>query len=474
MKRKDLYMRWINENFKKILEFQDAEDRWTKGCFFYPYWMKKKGFVNSRWQEAALSLAWLYNDKKDPELKKRAVDAIDFWCKIQNRNGSFTERQKRESSFAATAFTTFAAAKSIEYIGLEKRWVENLERAGNWLCKNEEHFFTNQQMAAALALLQLWKLTKKDKFLKNSQKKLNIALSNQSKDGFFYERKEIDLCYSSLTLDLLGTYYLMQPSNEILESARRYINLVVNFIYPDGSFGGAYNSRKTGWLILGGFEVFAGKVPLAQYALNKLIKCHLDKIGNVEHLPDDRHICTDLYRLCFAYDNCKNDLSKKEHKRKTNFPDSNLKIIEKKDYIAITNINNTELYSLWHKTGIKIFAKKHEKDNALLDYLRPFGIHRFRRMKYFFPRIKTAKQPKRYEFLEDRIYLETKHKDEFLVSYKNKNNVKIASEDNKVDRTELGKIPLEDTFFYGNRALNFVKFRIDSGKKTERYCIQFE
>jgi len=444
--KKQQYLKWIKENSTKLKEFQS-----DNGCFFYPYIQGKTNYPNARFQEATLTLAWLYSKTKDINLKKRVEKGVDFWCKIQHKGGYFSENSKNEQSFSATAFTTFAIAKSLDYIPIKEQWLKSLKRAGDWLCSNNEYFFTNQQMAAALALIQLWKLTQNHKYLRAAQKKLTIVLNNQSKDGFFYEKQGLDLSYSSLTLDMLGNYYLIYKDPRILAAAEKYIEFAAHFIYPDGSFGGSYNTRKTGWLILNGFEVFSKDIPKAQYILDKLHKCHKNKIGNIFHLPDDRHLCTDLYRLCFAYDNCQKSTFKDNLDLNKEFLESNLKIVHKNNYIAITNLNQSELFSLWHTSGLKIFTKRKQKDSKYLDLFKPFGIHKFRKLKYLLPKFSSISRAK-YIFLDNSIQVTVQSSTKFLIA---NNNLQITSKNARINTKTLGKISIEDSIFFGDYSLTY-------------------
>src|SRR3989338_8406171 len=83
MDRKQTYLKWINEHVEQLKTFQSKESKFF-GCFFYPYWQNKTKYVNSRWQEAALTFAWLYERTKKQDYKEIALAGINYWSKLQH------------------------------------------------------------------------------------------------------------------------------------------------------------------------------------------------------------------------------------------------------------------------------------------------------------------------------------------------------------------------------------------------------
>lgn len=331
--RKNIYLKWINEAIKELKKFQDFDkNSETYGCLYYPYWkLKQKKHINARWQEAALTFAWYYNKTNKIEYKERAIAAVDFWTKTQNRDGSFTELIRYERSFAATAFTLSAILKTIQLIGYNKRWEKALKNTGDWLIKNDETIMINQEAVAALSLLQLYNLTKNQKYKQAAENKLNLVLNNQTEQGNYLEQKGYDLGYSTLTLSLLAQYYQMNKNKEILQSAKRFINLASNPPLKN-------NIRDSNWIIIDGFEIFY-KIPKTKQCIKNFIET-----TDIKHMPNDRHICTESHRICSAYDNIKINI---KHEEPTIF-----------------------------------FKNPEAKYSKLLNPLRIIGIHKLRPIKY--------------------------------------------------------------------------------------------
>lgn len=338
--RNEVYIEIINEGIQRLLEFQDIKQRsLTEGCFFYPYWRnKRENYVNSRWQESVLSLSWYFNKFNNEEIWDRIIKAIDFWCKLQQKNGAFPEFSRYDRSFSATAFSTLAIINSLNLINYSKeKWLDCIKKSCNYLIRNNDYIFIRNEMAASLALLKAGEYFHDPNYLMESERKLNFVLKSQSQKGYFLERNIFDLSYNSLILDLLGHYYLTTKDRRILESANKFINLFLNT-----DLDNYRRFRKADWIIIGGFEIFFNQIRNGKEALLKVLNNF-----NFHNLEYDHNFCTDLYRLCYAYDNFKEDL---EH---------------------------IEL-----KPNLNVNKNTYQRSSKLLNVFRPFGIHKLLRIKY--------------------------------------------------------------------------------------------
>jgi hypothetical protein len=333
MDRKDGYLRVAEKAAHYLLPMQCMKGE-NAGCFFYPFWKGDADYTNSRWQEAVLTLSWLWKVKKRP-FRDRVAAGIDFWCGIQNSDGSFPECCRGERSFSATAFSTLAVAESADIIGGRDDWQDHLVKSGRWLLRNDERVMTNQEAAAATALMKLFRVFDDDRFLKGYEKKLSVVIGNQTKDGHYREKGGCDIGYSSLTLEMLGRCHLLDKRDEILESARSFI------MFFNGA-GDAKNVRGTDWVIPDGFEYFAKDIPDARHSIKKIFQ---RKPDDFVHIRDERHLCTDAYRHCWAFENVCFDM-------------------------------DVRPFSLAKPT--KLPPKE-----ARFRLLRKRGLHRFRRLRYF-------------------------------------------------------------------------------------------
>lgn len=330
MSRLDTYLSWIEEGARKLESFQSKEEKY-KGCFFYPYWKKQENYVNSRWQEASLVFSWLYQRTGNIHYQIRAKQGVDYWCRLQKSKGSFPEYSRYDNSFAATAFTTVAMAETAKHIPFNKEQMRALRKAANWLMDNDEVVYTNQQAAAAVALIKVYKLSKQEKYRLAAQKKLADVFAQQNREGYYLEKGGNDLGYSSLTLEMLGLYYQETGDPRILVSVMKFISLIAKGTENE-------NIRGTNWMLIGGFEIFADKTKDGKKALKKVLEGE-----NIKHLEYDNNYCTDLYRLCWAHDN------------------------------ASLNLKHKKIKEI-------VVERKYPKRSRALNVLRPIGLHRIRKV----------------------------------------------------------------------------------------------
>jgi hypothetical protein len=85
----------------------------TRGYMRLNVWRATQATYNARVMENILSLAWFYTAKRpwnqyylDPAVRARLEAALDFWCRSQQPDGTFTEYGPRDYSLAPTAFAT--------------------------------------------------------------------------------------------------------------------------------------------------------------------------------------------------------------------------------------------------------------------------------------------------------------------------------------------------------------------------------
>lgn len=298
--RKAIYLKWINGGLKQLELLQDLKkDSHSYGSFFTSFIQGDARYNNARWQESVLSLAYAYKYLHKQEYKTRIIAGIDYWCKIQHKDGSFEEYTKGERSFSATAFSLYALVEAADIIGFEDRWNQHLKKAAAWLLKNDELILINQEAAASLALLKMYKLYNSRLYLEGAENKLSLVLKRQIASGDFSEKGGEDKGYSSLTVEILSRYYSLKKDKGILKAITHY--------FKGCMAQNPKNSRNTSWVIVGGFEYFSHINKHAELALGWLLKNK-----NVIHLPDDRHLCTDLYRLFWALLNINANINNKK------------------------------------------------------------------------------------------------------------------------------------------------------------------
>jgi hypothetical protein len=233
----------------------------TFGCGDRYYWHYKMiDFPNVRFQEACLLLCLLYNNKiennryyQNENVKKWIGGLIDFWFRIQRRNGSFDEAYPFEHSFCGTAFSAMAVSECMLIV--QDLYSSKISKAGDWLARNNNSQVANQMAAAALALHNIHRLTGDSLYLKAAEKKMDLLLASQSNDGFFPEYGGYDIGYLSITLSCMALYWQRTESARLVQPLRRAQGFVESFLDENGDFDNSGTSRKTKFIYHLGLKI---------------------------------------------------------------------------------------------------------------------------------------------------------------------------------------------------------------------------
>ena len=177
---------------------------------------------NARIMENLVTLAFFYCTDRpwnvyhaDPDLRERLEAALDFWCRIQNQDGRFSEYGDGNWNLAATAFATKFMGQTLHLLhggppidpDLHQRVIK-ADRKALYATFTDEKFqqhgrnLTNQYANAwggALAYLDLFPDSEIEQLLDH---RLEESLTTfQSPVGYFYERSGPDWGY------FLGTHH---------------------------------------------------------------------------------------------------------------------------------------------------------------------------------------------------------------------------------------------------------------------------
>jgi len=250
-------------------------DSRTAGCCDRTFWAWKfTDFPGARFQEAVCVLSFVHATEFAGNSyygNANLLDWIDmglrYWTSIQHADGSFDEAYPNERSLAATAFTSFYVGETLTFLGTklanETTNVvrETMNRAGDWLIKNDEtHGFLSNHLAAASGALQhIFMQTGESRFRERSAYFRDRIFEHQSAEGWYEEYGGADFGYQTH-----GTFYLarlleLDPQPQLAESLARAVHFQGMFIHPDRSLGGEYGSRNTQTYYPAAFEMLAGK-----------------------------------------------------------------------------------------------------------------------------------------------------------------------------------------------------------------------
>lgn len=370
-----IYANLILQAFPRLFSLIDQEETsFSYGSFDRNFWHYKfiTDYPCARYQEACLFLALIYkyNFKGNIYYKSKKIlslleGALLFWCKIQNKDGSFNEAYPEEHSFVATSFTLYAVSEV--YLELKEeisslvkdKLMKAFKSTGEWISKTEDLLVANHTAGAVTALYNLYLITENNFFKTTCLNHLKILISMQDKEGWFLEYKGADPGYLSLTISYLAKYYKKSKDKEVLAVLERSINFLSYFFHPDGSFGGDYGSRNTRFFYPLGLEILKDEIPKARDILSFFyLSLKERKFLNPINL-DDRYFCFDMVNYLESALESKEELIGKfeileDYK---NFENAGILIINNHNYYAVLNYKKGGVLKIFSKEGELIFSE---------------------------------------------------------------------------------------------------------------------
>ena len=262
----------------------------TYGCFHRDYWLDKTSdFPDAVRQFGVHSLALVYAEdfpnniyKGKEKIKDWAIAGLEFWEKIQHKDGSFDEFYPYERGWVGpTAFTAFTSIEAFNLLKDEipketkNKILSAIKKAAYFIIKgdSEEDHLANHHAMACLAVWKAYELIQ-DEELKNGYEKLwkGFKSYHNYNEGWSREYDGVDPGYLSATVSFLGKIYQTNPDPEIFEVLKQSIEFASNFVYPNGFYAGSLGSRNTLHFYPHGFELLANKLPLAEAVAEKMLK----------------------------------------------------------------------------------------------------------------------------------------------------------------------------------------------------------
>jgi len=315
--RHQIYSDIILQEIPRLLGLQDREPLSpTFGCFDRTYWQWKfKDFPDARFQEAVLSLSWVWTREfpeniyyKNKNLLSWIEAGLRYWCQIQDHDGSYSEAYPREKSFVATGFSLFCVTETLLKLGnsisseVNKIVISSVNRAAHWLCHHSEThaFISNHKGGSAVGLLNASQLTGKVIYQEQAQTLIREILARQSSEGWYSEYDGPDPGYETQGLYYLSVYYAKTHDQTLLESLRRSFQFLQYFVHPDGTIGGEYGRRNTTFCFPAAFEILASDIPLAAGLGNLLVEGIKQKRIPSAHTTDFFNSIPILNSVCLA------------------------------------------------------------------------------------------------------------------------------------------------------------------------------
>lgn len=245
----------------------------TFGCFDREFWhYRTVDFPCGMSQEFCLPLAMAaarefpnnpyYGNER---LRALVEGSIRFAIDSSHADGSTDDYFPFERALGALVFSTYAMTESCIELGIDRRdFVDFFRLRGDWLRTHQETGqLANHQALAALALYNVFLLTGDPVYRDASNDFRDLTMSWQHDEGWFQEYEGADPGYQSCSVAFLAKLYKKSSDETLLDPMVRAAEFCSHFMHPDGSYAGEYGSRNTYHFYPHGFEVLAGRSPVA-------------------------------------------------------------------------------------------------------------------------------------------------------------------------------------------------------------------
>ncbi|MEM4259845.1 MAG: hypothetical protein QXG00_01265 [Candidatus Woesearchaeota archaeon] len=294
----------------------------TYGCFDRNFWHYKTiDFPTGMAQLGVLSLALVYSNKfdeyknisgnndekiinpwyKNERIKELIISGIKYMPKCSHKDGTTDEFYPFERALGATSFSLIAATEAYLMMDLdEKDIVEFFKKRGDWMINNAEPApIANHLAGAALALVNIYLITKDRKYLNGAKKKIRETIALINPEGWFQEYDGCDVGYLTFTIDYVAKYYKKTNDKSVLPILKKAIEFCSYFIHPDGSFAGEYGSRNTGHFLPAGFQLMTKEIELSEAILSQY-RTGFSK-GKQEYMNDEKYFFYNVNNYMQAY-----------------------------------------------------------------------------------------------------------------------------------------------------------------------------
>lgn len=306
---REAFARRALADIPKLLTLQDRNPHSpTYGCFDRNHWQYRiLDFPTGMAQECVwpLALAWATDlpdnpYRGNPALRQWIEAGIRYAPRGSHGDGSTDDFFPYERAVGATAFSHLACVEAMALIGLDDPALAAffVRRAG-WLGRRRESGrLSNHEALVALCLARTLDRFGATMLAPLLDSRVERLLSWQHDEGWFWEYDGCDLGYQTLTIGLLAALYDRAPTPVLEAALRRAVDFTVDFVQPDGSFGGEINSRNTYNFFPHGFETVGTWLPQA-LAVNDRVAAAV-AAGRAPCYADDHMIAHHLWSYLLA------------------------------------------------------------------------------------------------------------------------------------------------------------------------------
>lgn len=177
-----MYKNFILEKTPLVLTQIDRDkDSSTYGDCDRNHWhLKTRDFTSAILQQSGLLLALLYSTNFDgniyfnnQNIKDWAEAIVNYWCKIQLKDGSFNEYYPNEHGFPPTAFSLYTTCEIYKILCLNDENIKKkIKNTAYYLGRTIEQKAFNQEMASITAMYNAYIVLKDENIKEMLEQKL--------------------------------------------------------------------------------------------------------------------------------------------------------------------------------------------------------------------------------------------------------------------------------------------------------------
>jgi len=289
----------------------------TYGCMNREYWLcRATDFPSSIAQFGTHALALVYAHEMPgnpyyghPKILEWALAGMEYWTRIQHRDGSFDEFYPNERGWAGhTGFLLYVMCDTFRRLQpqipavLQEQVMKAAHQAALFLARTDESgVLANHHAMAVLPLVEAYMLLGDKKLEAAFKQKLDIFFHYCRDEGWCLEYDGADPGYLSATISFMAKTRRHYEDERFLPQLRKWVEFSSYFVYPNGHYGGTIGSRQTLHFYPHGYELLAQEIPLAAAVAERMLQGLRDGALVPPEIQGERYFVYRIPEFLLAY-----------------------------------------------------------------------------------------------------------------------------------------------------------------------------
>jgi len=289
----------------------------TYGCMNREFWLcRSTDFPNSIAQFGTHALALVYSHEmpgnvyyQHPKVLEWTLAGMDYWTRIQHKDGSFDEFYPNERGWAGpTGFLLYVMCDSYHLLKphipneLEERLLKAFDKAATFLCGTDESgVLANHHAMAILPIYEAYAILGEEKIKNAFLTKLDEFFSYCDGEGWCLEYDGADPGYLSATISFMSKLRKHYEDDRFLPHFKKWVEFSSYFVYPNGHYAGTAGSRQTLHFYPHGYELLAKEIPLAGRIADRMLEGLRDGALVPPEIQGERYFVYRIPELLLSY-----------------------------------------------------------------------------------------------------------------------------------------------------------------------------